>query len=79
MKEYIDLAVGIPITAGLPSDRRRDELEALVWKATQDTATHPKGGVCGFCMNAGYPVGNLQDGLIRTRMISEETTSMVNA
>ena len=39
VKEYLDLATGIPIagtTTGLPSDRRRDDLEALVWKALQD-------------------------------------------
>ena len=44
MKEYIDLATGVPIAggSGLPSDKRRDELEALVWKAMQDAADFMK-------------------------------------
>jgi hypothetical protein len=36
VKEYLDVATSVTIAAGLPSDRRRDDLEALVWKALQD-------------------------------------------
>ena len=38
VKEYLDLATGIPIAGGtgLPSDKHRDDLETLVWKALQD-------------------------------------------
>ncbi len=39
VKMYLDLATGILIagtTTGLPSDKRRDDLEAFVWKALQD-------------------------------------------
>jgi hypothetical protein len=44
VKEYVDLATGVPIAggSGLPSDKRRDELEALVWKAMQDAAEFMK-------------------------------------
>ena len=38
MKEYLDLATGIPIAggSGLPSDKHLEDLEALVWKALTD-------------------------------------------
>jgi hypothetical protein len=38
VKEYLDLATGIPIVggSGLPSDQHLDDLEALVWKALTD-------------------------------------------
>jgi hypothetical protein len=38
VKEYVDLATGIPIAGGngLPSDKRREDLEALVWKTLTD-------------------------------------------
>ncbi len=48
VKEYTDLALsmglplGIPIASGLPSDKRRDDLEALIWKAIQDAADFMK-------------------------------------
>jgi hypothetical protein len=44
VKEYLDLATGIPIAGdtGLPSDGRRDDLEAVVWKALQDLADFVK-------------------------------------
>ncbi len=42
VKEYIDLKECIPIASGLPSDKRRDDLEALVWKAIQDAADFTK-------------------------------------
>ncbi len=29
VKEYVDLALGVPIASGLPSDKHRDDLEAL--------------------------------------------------
>ena len=42
VKEYMDLAMGIPIASGLPSDKRRDEFEARVWIAMQDAAEFMK-------------------------------------
>jgi hypothetical protein len=38
VKEYLDLTTSTPTAAGLPSDKRRDELEELVWKTLQDAA-----------------------------------------
>jgi len=36
VKAYIDTYYSVQIASALPSDNRRDALEALVWKALQD-------------------------------------------
>jgi len=36
VKVYLDVATSVTTAADLPSDRRRDDLEALIWKALQD-------------------------------------------
>jgi hypothetical protein len=63
VKEYLDVATGVTTPAGLPSDRRRDDLEALVWKALQDAqefmkteeaAKYAKAIVQGFRVVEGF-------------------------